>query len=244
MSRINWGLPSDLQIESGLDRGVYYPKSGPGIVWNGLLSIFETETDSEEKGYYHEGVRFLTKQTAGNFNVALVAYTYPEELDENDHIFGLSYRTRIETPESSGYKLHLVYNISAEPTDIQNSTINQSADAIQFSWSLTTTPIKILNKKPSAHFIIDSRITYPWVLQVIEDTLYGTEHTDPYLPTIEEVLGLFEEGSILRITDHGDGTWTADGPDDVVYFTGETEFEIDYSTVVYLNPTTYQVSSL
>lgn len=238
MTRLAWGLLGDRSYQFGVDRGVLYPKNSAGVVWDGLISVSESSSDTNQIGHYIEGIRYFTQISFEDFGVALVAYTYPDEVEES--IFDLCYRTQTD----EGYKIHLVYNVHAEIQAMDYSTVNRSTDAINFGWDMTTIPERIPGFKSSAHLIIDSRFAYGSALDAIEDVLYGSDDNDPYLPSAADVMELFNGFAVLKITDNGDGTWTADGPDDVVYFTDSETFEIDYSSVVYLDEITYQVSSL
>lgn len=238
MTRLSW---DDRHYEFGIDRGVLYPQGGSGVVWNGLISIKESESDVTEQAYYVDALRYLADQDSGSFSAAVTAYIYPDDIDHVDS-FGFSYRTRIG--DSEDYILHIVYNAFFKVNEKNYNSINQSVDILQFDLDLTTVPIYIPGHKPSAHLIVDSRKVYPWVLSDLEDILYGMEDSDPELPPLDNLLNIFEEGSILKITDHGDGTWTAEGPDDVVYLTDDTEFEISWPSAIFLDSISYKVSSL
>jgi len=121
--------------------------------------------------------------------------------------------------------------------------MSDSTDTSPFSWNISTVPIK-MGDVSSAHLIIDPRFAYPWVIQELEDLLYGSSGNNPYLPPPEEILDLFEDASILKITDHGDGTWTAEGPDEAIRMLDSTTFEITWPSAVYIDSTTYRISSL
>jgi hypothetical protein len=150
--------------------------------------------------------------------------------------FGLSYRVQTD----HGYKIHLVYNALATPS--QGNYVYASASS--FSWDLTTRGAKSAEGIYVSHLVIDSEEAYPWTIEALENTLYGTDELPPRLPSPDEVLDIFEENSILRIIDHGDGTWTAIGPDDVVSMIDATTFQINYETAVYIDANTYTVHSL
>lgn len=255
MSRISWGSSGARTVESGVDRGVFYPQSGPGVPWNGLVNVKEDSEGSNMAPYFVDGVRHNARKTKDSFAAVLQAYTCPIEFEAYDgssgqqrrRAFGLSYRTKISTAENPdyGHKIHLVYNALAMPTAVNNSTLAAGGlNATPFSWGISTTPIPIPGAQPAAHLIIDTSIAYPEAIAALEDVLYGSESTDPRLPNPPELINLFEQHAILVIIDHGDGTWTAIGPDDVVYMTDPDTFEINWPSVVYLDEDTYQVSSL
>lgn len=243
MTRLTWVNPNDDIYEVGVDRGVFYPKPGIGVSWNGLLWIADKPAGADVIPYFIDGVKYLSEQGSEAFMATITAYMYPEELDNNQNSsFGLCYRTRIGTSEH--YKLHIVYNLFAAPAVENFTTLNSSPEAMQFSWDATALPITIFGNKPAAHLIIDTRIAYSWVVSVLENALYGSVDVDPYLPNLNTVLDMFDEGSILKITDNGDGTWTAEGPDDVVYMIDTDIFEIDWPSAVITGLNTYNVRSL
>lgn len=256
MTRITWGSPGTSIYEAGVDRGVFYPNVGPGLAWNGLVSVTEDTVDRTEVMGYVDGQAFRAGGSAGTFEATIRAFTYPDEFEQYNEKFspkrrvpfGLSYRTLIGSDISelgSRYQLHLVYNAIAGPTSVEYSSIStDSVDPAIFEWTLSTRPVKIPGMRPSSHFVIDSSLSVPEALAELEAILYGTEDTVPRMPTIEELLDIFERNAILIITNHGDGTWTASGPDNVVYFTDPTTFVIDWPSVVYLDEDTYRVSSM
>jgi hypothetical protein len=254
VARLNWNATGERIYEAGVDRGVFYPAIGPGIAWNGLINVKE-DPSVEVRPTFVDGVPYRSQKTITSFAAVLQAYTCPREFEEYDgsngqqrrKAFGLSYRTGVGNDISAdhSYKIHLVYNALAMPVTVDNSTLNSSRlDATPFSWGISTTPVQIPGAKPAAHLIIDPTIAYPEALAAIEAVLYGSDDGDARLPDIEELLDLFEQHAILTIIDHGDGTWTAIGPDDVIRMTSATSFEISYPTAVYIDEDTYQISSL
>lgn len=259
MTRITWGSPGSRTLEAGVDRGVFYPQDGAGVPWNGLRAVKDDPTDTSVPTMYVDGVPFWNSKTKESFAAVLQAYTYPMKFEEYDgtlgpakqqrrKAFGLSYRTLIGNDISGldyAYRIHVVYNALAMPTQMDTSTINSDGlDVTPFSWGISTTPIEIPGAKPAAHLIIDTSIAYPAAVQAIEDVLYGVDGVDPRLPEPQELLDILERFAILVIIDHGDGTWTAIGPDDVVYMIDDTTFEINWPSAVYLDADTYKVSSL
>lgn len=255
MSRISWGSFGARTMESGVDRGVFYPQSGPGVPWNGLVNVKEDSEGSNMAPYFIDGVRRNARKTKGSFAAVLQAYSSPREFDDYDgnygqqrrRSFGLSYRTSISNDISAdyGHKIHLVYNALAMPSDVNNSTTSPDGlDATPFSWGISTTPVPIPGAKPAAHLIIDTTIAYPEAIQAVEDVLYGSQDSEARLPDPEELLELFEQHAILTIIDHGDGTWTAIGPDEAITMLDADTFQISWPSAVYLDEDTYQISSL
>ena len=245
MARLVWGDILDQKFTTGVDRGVLYPKDGPGVLWDGIVSITETNTGFTTKSYFVDGEKYIQEGSGDEFSASVVAYTYPEELDSNlDKEFGMSYRIFSESSVSSSYKIHLVYGITADFGEMVHASINGIPTPDMFTLGLTSTPENIFGFKPTAHIVVDTTKTHPWTLEALESALYGTETSQPYLPSANEVYELFESHAILRITDHGDGTWTADGPDEVITMLSATMFQIDWPSAIFLNPTTYKISSL
>lgn len=258
MSRITWGDSGFRTYESGVDRGVFYPRDSFGVPWNGLTSISEKPTDFDVSLKYVDGVPYQARTTPEGFAATIDAYTYPLEFSEYDGVvdgyiskqrrkpFGFSYRTKISNDLESdqGYKIHLVYNALASPSDTTHSSMDDSAEPTMFSWDITTTPIPMSRAKASSHLIIDSTKAYPWTLKAFEDLIYGSDTNLATLPSPEEVFTIFEVNSILIITDHGDGTWSAEGPDDVLQMIDDTTFEIAWASAVYIDAVSYNISSL
>jgi hypothetical protein len=264
---LNWNRPGERLYETGLDRGVLYLDGLDGIAWNGLIAVNESSSGGDPKPYYLDGVKYLNHATKEEFEASIEAYTYPEEFamcDGTNSIaqglfltqqmrkpFGLSYRTRVGNDlegTDHGYKIHLVYNALASPSDKDYQTFGESAEVLTFNWKISATPKKFedaaFGTKYGAHIVIDSRTTYPWVMAAIEGILYGTISTAPAMPTPSELISIFADNALLKITDNGDGSWTADGPDAAITMLSDTEFQIDWESAIYISEDTYQISSL
>lgn len=258
MSKLIWNDIGSRFFTVGVDRGVFYPHEGEGVAWNGLLSVNEHPVDSDATKSHLDGHAYHNQQTPGNFAATIDAFTYPEEFEEYDGLvdfgvsnqyrksFGFSYRSKVGNDLSidHGYLIHLVYNALASPSAKSYSSLGDSDEPAVFSWDLSTVPMQITPSKVSAHIVVDTRKAYSWAVEAFEDILYGKQYYPPRLPSPIEVVQLFEDASIVKITDHGDGTWTAEGPDEAVYLTSETSFVINWPSAVYIDEDTYQVSSL
>lgn len=234
---------SQSDSEAGLDRVVFYPISGPGQAWNGLTSIKENEIDSNARARFLDGLRTNQRRTTGNFSGSIEAFSYPPGfyddilVQKRPPYFGLSYRTG----NSTNFKLHLVFNLKISPVGI----FRESFETDKWVWPFTTTPIDVPLSKRSAHITIDSGIAYPWTMEALEDILYGTESTDPRLPLPQELYDLFESNGILRITDNGDGSWTADTDESgIISFPDVDSFEITWPSAIYIDANTYTISTL
>lgn len=253
-----WGIPEDRLFEAGVDRGVLYLSDGSAVPWNGLTSVKDAPTiDSDEIDYF-DGQKFIRRQSSEGFAATIEALTYPSEFEGYDGVdgvmtqqrrkfFGFSYRTHIGNAVTGelGYKIHLVYNALAQPSDKTYSSIGESVDVSALSWDITTLPIAIPGIKPSSHLVIDSTIALPRTMQALEDALYGTDDVDGTLPSPLDVLEIFESNATLRIIDNGDGTWTAEtDADDIITMLDDTTFQISWPSAVYIDTDTYQISSL
>lgn len=185
----------------------------PGVAWNGLSNVSENPSGADESPIYADDIKYLSLRSREEFGIGIEAYIYPDEWAECDgsaqivsgayigqqtrKMFGFSYRTIIGNDvdlDDHGYKLHLVYGGTASPSERSYATVNDSPEAITFSWDVTTTPVEIEGFKPTACITIDSTkfVTEAQkaALKALEDALYGTATTDPYLPMPAEVITL------------------------------------------------------
>lgn len=245
MARLEWEI---LQPEeSGLENGVLYLDDRSGVPWNGLTRVVDESTPQIDLGLYFDGLRYVIPQGSEDFKAILEALVYPEEFEDyagggglsfgySKRLFGLSYRT--------GRWIHIVYNATATPTTVKRATTTSVIDPLLFAWDISTTPVSIPGGRPSAHLIIDTDKAYLGAIEALEAMIYGDENNDPYLPTVDELIELFDEYSIFVVIDHGDGTWTAIGPDEMIRYLNETTFEITSESAVYIDSDTYTLSSI
>lgn len=217
MAKLVWNEAGKRLYETGVDRGVLYVSDGnggyqKGVVWNGLVSVNESPSGAEATPLYAGNVKYVELMSNEEFGASIEAYTYPEEFEQCDgsaeladgitigqqprKSFGLCYRTKIGNDtagDEHGYKIHLIYGAKAAPTEKSYTTINDSPEAITFSWEITTTPIEVAGHKPTATLTIDSTKVTPTTLTAIETKLYGDTSGEPTLPTPAEILALIEE---------------------------------------------------
>lgn len=210
MSRLIWSAAGERFFETGVDRGVFYRGDIPGVPWNGLVSVSESPTGAEPKPYYLDGIKILNVAGAEEFEATLEAFSRPLEFGICEGVasvqnglfaaqqprqsFGLSYRTRVGNDtegQEHAYKIHLVYNALAGPSEKANATISDSVEPVTLSWPITTLPPAMTGFKPTAHLIVDSRLTEPELLVEFEDLVYGSNSSNPALPTPNELLALF-----------------------------------------------------
>lgn len=217
MAKLVWNEAGKRLYETGVDRGVLYVSDGiggyqKGVVWNGLVSVNESPSGAEATPLYAGNVKYVELMSNEEFGASIEAYTYPEEFEQCDgsaelangitigqqprKSFGLCYRTKIGNDtagDEHGYKIHLIYGAKAAPTEKSYTTINDSPEAITFSWEITTTPIEVAGHKPTATLTIDSTKVTPTALTAIETKLYGDTTGEATLPTPAEILALIAE---------------------------------------------------
>jgi hypothetical protein len=215
---LEWDQVGTRQFETGVDRGVlYFPNAGgdyvDGVAWNGLTSVTESPTGAEANAQYADNIKYLNLISVEEFGATLEAFTYPDEFSAYDGLviptpgltigqqarkaFGLSYRTRIGNDvdgDSYGYKLHLIYGATASPSEKAYNTVNDTPEAITFSWEITTSPVAVPGMRPTALITVDSTTVAPAKLTDLENFLYGTAGTEPSLPSPEDIIALFSTG--------------------------------------------------
>lgn len=214
MAKLVWDKTGEHLYETGVDHGVlYFPdQTGAyknGVAWNGLISVSESPSGAEATGQYADNIKYLNLISAEEFGATIEAYTYPEEFEacngnkelvdasgvyvgqQSRSVFGFCYRTMIGNDtdgQDHGYKLHLVYGCQVSPSEKAYQTINDSPEALTFSWELSTTPVNVTGKKPTALLVIDSTKVDSTKLAKIEAKLYGDEtSTGAVLPTPDEI---------------------------------------------------------
>lgn len=222
MAELVWGGIGQRYFESGVDRGVLYPRVGPGVAWNGFTGVTESPTGGSPTPFYSDGYKYLNLASAEEYAATLEAFSAPPEFAVSDGTqsvlnglfitqqrrqpFGLSYRTKIGNDSDGiehGYKIHLVYNALAAASSRNYVSMSNTGEAMGLSWQITTTPPEISGYRPSAHFVIDSRYTPKILLAQFEGMLYGTAMADPYLPTIAEMMAQFNSLVFIELMKAG-----------------------------------------
>lgn len=213
MSKLVWDKTGERKYETGVSKGVLYPQSNgtypKGVVWNGLTAVNESPSGAEATPLYADNIKYLNLMSAEEFGATIEAYMYPDEFaecnGEKDLVdgvsigqqkrtpFGLSYQTKIgsDTDNDLGYKIHLIYGALAAPSEKAYATINDSPEAITFSWEVSTTPVEVAGAKPTASLTIDSTKVNAEKLAAFEKILYGDADTEARLPLPDEVATLF-----------------------------------------------------
>lgn len=210
MSKLVWDQTGERLYETGVKYGVLYVQEGAaypkGVAWNGLTAVTESPSGAEATPLYADDIKYLNLMSAEEFGATIEAYTYPDEfmacdgsasLTEGVYIgqqarksFGLCYRTTVGNDvvnNDYGYKLHLIYGALASPSEKAYATINDSPEAITFSWEVSTTPVNVTGHKPTACLTIDSTKVNAEKLAALEAILYGSESEEARLPLPDEV---------------------------------------------------------
>ena len=218
MAKIVWDKTGEHFYETGVKNCVLYiPTEGvysKGVAWNGITAITESPSGAEATALYADDIKYLNLYSVEEFGATIEAYTYPDEFAECDGSaelvagvkigqqarkpFGLCYRTTIGNDTDGndhGYKLHIIYGAMASPSEKSYNTINDSPEAVTFSWELTTTPVNVAGAKPTASITIDSTKVDAQKLAALEEVLYGkdgtgsdhTGATEPRLPLPDEI---------------------------------------------------------
>lgn len=212
MAKLVWDQTGERLYETGVKMGVLYPvdesgKYPKGVAWNGLTAVTESPSGAEASPIYANDSKYLNLFSTEEFGATIEAYTYPDEFaacngeaeletgviigQQTRKTFGICYRTTVGNDTAGadhGYKIHLIYGAMAAPSEKAYQTINDSPEAITFSWELSTTPVNVAGFKPTASLTVDSTKATPEKLKKLEDALYGTVEKEAYLPLPDEVV--------------------------------------------------------
>lgn len=213
MAKLTWDATGTRWYETGVQKGVLYTKDSTGqkwtgVAWNGLTAVTESPSGAELTDLYADDIKYASLRSAETFGGTIEAYTYPDEFAECDgsvaattgvyigqqtrKAFCFSYVTKISNDTmdetDDGYKIHIIYNATASPSEKAYSTVNDSPDAITFSWEINTTPINVTDYKPVSTITIDSRTADPTKLAALEAKLYGSESSSAELPEPDALL--------------------------------------------------------
>ena len=223
MAKIKWDATGERAYETGVSKAVLYVMNqnnvyDTGVPWNGITAVTESPSGAELNDLYADDIKYASLRSAETFGATIEAYTYPDEFgvcdgsvepvtgvsigQQSRKPFGFTYVTKIGNDTmneaEAGYKIHIIYNATASPSEKQYQTINDSPEAITFSWEINTTPVAVTGHKPTAIITIDSTKVDSAKLTAFENTLYGTdpeggtEGTAPTLPTPDQVIDAFD----------------------------------------------------
>lgn len=217
MSKLVWDAAGSRIYETGDDHAVLYVQDATGaypkgVAWNGITAVTQSPSGAESNPLYADNIKYVDLRSAETFGGTIEAYTYPDEWAECDGSaevapgvfagqqsrkpFGFSYRSMLGNDtelDQHGYKLHLIYNATAAPSEKGYQTVNDSPDAITFSWEISTTPINIEGFKPTSEITLDSTKVDSEKLKALEAILYGTDEADARLPLPDEIVKLFKK---------------------------------------------------
>ena len=217
MAKIVWDQSGQRLYETGVKMGVLYVQDASGtypkgVAWNGLTAVNETPSGAEATPLYADDIKYLNLRSAEDFGATIEAYMYPEEFEQCDgsaelapgvkigqqarNAFGLCYRTVLGNDIAGndyGYKLHIIYGATAAPSEKSYATINDSPEAITFSWEVNCTPVEVEGFKPTASLVIDSTKVDSEKLAALEAKLYGGESSEAMLPLPAEIAAIFKE---------------------------------------------------
>ena len=254
MAVLTWDNVGERLFETGVDRGVLYiPTNGvydTGYAWNGLTAVTESPSGAEATAQYADNIKYLNLISAEDFGGTIEAFTYPTAFAQCDGTaypqtgvsvgqqarksFGFSFRTRLGNDTNgtdNGYKIHLVYGALAAPSEKAYNTINDSPEAMTFSWEFTTTPVPVSGLKPTAIMTIDSTKVGAAALTSLENALYGTAGTNARLPLPDEVISFFA-GGLTKVTPAAPTFVAAGGTITIVATTGVTYRRADTNAIV------------
>ncbi len=262
MPGLVWDKIGDRSYETGLDRGVLYLPDGSAVPWNGLTSIIE-KFDKTTLPVYYEGMKVSELIELGDFSATMKAVTYPVEFveieglasarrglfygDQRPQAFGLCYRTQIGNDlegDVVGYKIHILYNLTAIPSDKTYASMSADPALVEFEWNITAVPEEVPGMRPTAHIVIESHKIDPWLLEELETMLYGDTGAYAVLLPMPELVAYIGGWYRVKIIDHGDGTWSAISQREGLIELNVTEqlFTLMGVNALYLNDTTYLLS--
>lgn len=217
MARLVWDEVGSRFFETGVKNGVLYVQNDEGgynngVVWNGLTAVTESPSGAEETPLYADDIKYVVFYSNEEFGATIEAYTYPEEFEQCDgsaeliegvkvgqqarRSFALVYRTALGNDiqgQDAGYKLHIIYGAKAAPSEKAYATVNDSPEAVTFSWEVSTVPVNVSGLKPTSTVVIDSTKCDPEVLAEIENVLFGSSDQEARLLLPDEIKGLMQE---------------------------------------------------
>ena len=216
MAVLTWDQTGEKLYETGVQKGVLYPMNGAvygdGVAWNGLTAVNETPSGAESTKLYADDIKYLDIRSAEEFGATIEAYSSPEEFDacdgtaeladgvnigqQNRKGFGFCYRSTIGNDteyNNYGYKLHIIYGLTASPSERSYSSVNDSPEAATLSWEVSSTPVNVAGFKPTSIITINSKKINPQALKEIEDTLYGTLEVEPKILLPDEIKAICDK---------------------------------------------------
>ena len=216
MAVLKWDQTGEKLYETGVQKGVLYPMDGAvygkGVAWNGLTAVNETPSGAESTKLYADDIKYLDIRSAEEFGATIEAYSSPDEFDacdgtaeladgvnigqQNRKGFGFCYRSTIGNDteyNNYGYKLHIIYGLTASPSERSYRTVNDSPEAATLSWEVSSTPVSVAGFKPTSIVTINSKKINPQALKEIEDALYATQEAEPKILLPDEIKAICDK---------------------------------------------------
>jgi hypothetical protein len=260
MSEIKWDADGTRLYEGGVSHTVLYLDDGRAVPWSGVTTISEKVEGETSTPLYRDGAKYMDVKDNGDYAATLTVFTYPDEFSEYDGLtslggglyaknqqpkrFDLCYRTETgdgATGLGTGYKLHIVYNIAATQSPVTFATQGDKADPVDFQWTLGATPEYAPGFRATAHAVIDSRRISKYLLEDLEDMLYGTATTAARLPRLAELSAFAQDWALITLVDYGDGTWSATGPSEYISMVDAETFRITGIDGFYVTTDEYEI---
>lgn len=258
MPKIVWDQDGSRIYETGTAKGVLFVKDNTGaylagVAWNGLQSVKKSNDGGEENALYADNMKYLSLMSAENLKGSIDAYTYPEEFEACDGSaavnpgvyvgqqtrlgFGLAWSTIVGNDTQGnayGEKIHIVYNAKVSPAERAYASVNDTPDAVTFSWDFTTTPndLSDIGLEPSAGIVVSKSEVGATAFAALQDAIYGTDSVPSALPSIQEVIAMTEPASVFEVasldvtagaTSDGDATVTLNGVGTTVTLASATD---------------------
>lgn len=262
MTRVQWGAAGERLFEGGIDRGMLYVDGEIGVPWNGLVSVNETVSGGEAKVFYQDNVPYLGLISPEAYTATIGAFYTPPEFDACDGVqsltngflvkqqrrkqFGFAYRTRVGNDidgTKHGYKIHLVYNALATPSEHAYETQSNEVSLSPLTWEIFAKPVVIPGSRPSAHFVIDTTRLYSWVVPVLENILYGDDDDDPRLPDPTEILDVIATNAHFEISLYPGGVFNISAPDSAVLKNENGEWELAWDAAEYVSSDEFTIDA-
>jgi hypothetical protein len=260
MSRIEWDADGTRSYEGGVSHTVLYLDDGTAVPWSGVTGISEKLEGEASTPLYLNGAKIMDVKDNGDFAATMTVFTYPDEFAEYDGYsslggglyaknqqpkrFDLCYRTEIGNGNQglgADYKIHLVYNIAATQAPVTFATQGGTFDPVDFQWTLGATPEYAPGYRSTAHAVIDTRRISPYLLEDLENMLYGTATTPARLPRLVELNAFVKDWALITLVDYGDGTWSATGPEEYISMVDSETFRITGIDGFYATSDEYEI---
>lgn len=262
MAALQWDETGSRYYEGGVDRAVLYLDNGLVVPWNGIISV-SSDSPYTTSDVYYDGRKINNLVSIDSFKGRIRAFTYPDEFlpyegygigeqglqygEQRPRTFSMAYRTSIGSDSDDigeHYKIHVLYNVTAIPATKTYQTLSMDSSPSEFEWAISAVPEDVYGFRPTSHIIVDTRNASPWFVDDLEEILYGTETTDPFLPSIQSLASYVTGYDRLVIYDNEDGTWTAVTTNEqAIVINPDGTVTIEAGNVNMIDANTYEISS-